>query len=222
MALRSYLSSLPTPTAIHTSIQTLTRVLLLYTALQTDSSHLILGTSLTTLAVSLISGVAQGSGFNVREEMLEEWSPDPGITTVPELWPEDGKKTKKLKRTVRIVRPLRDIGMKECAAWAWWSRISVVGKEKWLWPGAKPGIGTLTKGASVSRLSLSLCLADQSHLCYSLTMQNSSWVSSKTTRQQCPRSYGPALNCNRRVTSTASVSYADGMSLLPSVPQTLR
>ncbi|KAM5530996.1 hypothetical protein V8D89_015323 [Ganoderma adspersum] len=144
-ALRSYLSSLPTPTAVHTSIQTLTRVLLLYTALHTDSSHLTLGTSLTSLAVSLISGVAQGSGFNVREEMLEEWSPDPGITTVPELWPEDGKKTKKLKRTVRIVRPLRDIGMKECAAWAWWSRIPVVEKEKWLWPGAKPGIGTLTK-----------------------------------------------------------------------------
>ncbi|PIL35675.1 hypothetical protein GSI_02405 [Ganoderma sinense ZZ0214-1] len=144
-ALHTYFSSLPTPTAVHTSIQTLTRVLLLYTALHTGSSHLILGTSLTSLAVSLISGVAQGSGFNVREEMLEEWSPDPGVTEVPELWPEDGKRAQKLKRTVRIVRPLRDIGMKECAAWAWWSHIPVVGKEKWLWPGAKPGIGTLTK-----------------------------------------------------------------------------
>lgn len=157
MALRSYLSSLPTPTAVHTSVQTLTRVLLLYTALQTDSSHLILGTSLTSLAVSLISGVAQGSGFNVREEMLEEWSPDPGITAVPELWPEDGKNAKKLKRTVRLVRPLRDIGMKECAAWAWWSHIPVVGKEKWLWPGAKPGIGTLTKGARIAVL-LAVCI----------------------------------------------------------------
>ncbi|KAI1797223.1 hypothetical protein LXA43DRAFT_935649 [Ganoderma leucocontextum] len=145
VALHTYLSSLPTPTAVHTSIQTLTRVLLLYTALHTDSSHVVLGTSLTSLAVSLISGVAQGSGFNVREEMLEEWSPDPGGTEVPEHWPEDGKKPKKLKRTVRTVRPLGDIGMKECAAWAWWSRTPVVGKEKWLWPGAKPGIGTLTK-----------------------------------------------------------------------------
>lgn len=147
-ALRNYLSSLPTSTAVHTSIQTLTRMLLLYTALHTESSHMIVGTSLTSLAVSLISGVAQGSGFNVREEMLEEWSPDHRVTNVPELWPEDGKKDKKLKRTVRIVRPLRDIGMKECAAWAWWSCVPIVGKEKWLWPGVKPGIGTLTKGAS--------------------------------------------------------------------------
>ena len=77
---------------------------------------------------------------------MEEWSPDVGVTDVPEYWPEEGKKGKKLKRAVRIVRPLRDMGMKECAAWAWWSHIPVVGKEKWLWSGAKPGIGTLTKG----------------------------------------------------------------------------
>ena len=143
-ALRTYLSSLPTPTAIHSSIQTLTRVLLLHTALHTGSSHLVLGTSLTSLAVSLISGVAQGAGFNVREDTMEEWTPDP--ETQPTQ--EGPQKTKKQpKRTVRVVRPLRDIGMKECAAWAWWSRIPVVGKEKWVWPGAKPGIGTLTKGA---------------------------------------------------------------------------
>ena len=77
---------------------------------------------------------------------MEEWSPDANVTDVPEYWPEEGKKGRKLKRNVRIVRPLRDMGMKECAAWAWWSHIPVVGKEKWLWSGAKPGIGTLTKG----------------------------------------------------------------------------
>ena len=143
-ALRTYLSSLPTPTAIHSSIQTLTRVLLLHTALHTGSSHLVLGTSLTSLAVSLISGVAQGGGFNVREDTMEEWTPDPERQPTQE-GPQKSKKQP--KRTVRVVRPLRDIGMKECAAWAWWSRIPVVGKEKWVWPGAKPGIGTLTKGA---------------------------------------------------------------------------
>ncbi|KAI0714321.1 hypothetical protein C8T65DRAFT_644705 [Cerioporus squamosus] len=137
-ALRTYLSTLPTPTAIHSSIQALTRVLLLHTALHTGSSHLVLGTSLTSLAVSLISGVAQGAGFNVREETMEEWTPD------PEPRP-DARTGKNAKRSVRIVRPLRDIGMKECAAWAWWSHIPIVGKEKWVWPGAKPGIGTLTK-----------------------------------------------------------------------------
>lgn len=149
-SLRAYLSSLPTPTAIHTSIQTLIRLLLLYTAAQNGSSHLVLGTSLTSLAVSLISSVAQGAGFNVREETLEEWSPDsiacPSTDVAPDNDVSSKKKGKKSKRTVRIVRPLRDIGMKECAAWAWWSHIPVVGKEKWVWPGAKPGIGTLTKG----------------------------------------------------------------------------
>ncbi|TFK94023.1 hypothetical protein K466DRAFT_580321 [Polyporus arcularius HHB13444] len=148
-ALRTYLSSLPTPTAIHSSIQALTRVLLLHTALQTGSSHLVLGTSLTSLAVSLISGVAQGAGFNVREESMEEWTPDPETRPAPDTVPDDGtegaRKSKEARRTVRIVRPLRDIGMKECATWAWWSHIPVVGKEKWVWPGAKPGIGTLTK-----------------------------------------------------------------------------
>ncbi|KAI0749411.1 hypothetical protein C8Q80DRAFT_1218582 [Daedaleopsis nitida] len=159
-ALRAYLSSLPTPTAVHTSIQTLTRLLLLHTALQTGSSHLVLGTSLTSLAVSLISGVAQGAGFTMREETQEEWTPasDSGLPVDPIPAPDQDesghaghpkKKDKGAKqqsrRTVRIVRPLRDIGMKECAAWAWWARIPVVGKEKWVWPGAKPGIGTLTK-----------------------------------------------------------------------------
>ncbi|KAI0635822.1 hypothetical protein C8Q77DRAFT_1207753 [Trametes polyzona] len=149
-SLRAYLSSLPTPTAVTTSVQTLIRLLLLHTALQTGSSHLVLGTSLTSLAVSLISGVAQGAGFNIREETQEEWAPEPEA-----LWASDSphtpegsdgaKKARKGKRTVRIVRPLRDVGMKECAAWAWWVGVPIVGKEKWGWAGAKPGIGTLTK-----------------------------------------------------------------------------
>lgn len=157
ISLRTYLSSLPTPTAITTSIQTLTRLLLLHTALQTGSSHLVLGTSLTSLAVSLISGVAQGAGFNIREETQEEWTP--GTEALPAAAAasaegaaqgkeekEKGKKGRPGKRTVRIVRPLRDVGMKECAAWAWWAGVPIVGKEKWGWAGAKPGIGTLTKG----------------------------------------------------------------------------
>ena len=159
-ALHAYLSSLPTPTAVHSSVQTLIRLLLLHTAAQTDSSHLVLGTSLTSLAVSLISGVAQGSGFTVREESFEEWHPPDSETASHSQHLEDdgvertAKKIKNAKKTVRVVRPLRDIGMKECAAWAWWSHIPVVGKEKWLWPGAKPGISTLTKGTSSPLSSL--------------------------------------------------------------------
>lgn len=151
-SLRAYLTSLPTPTAITSTIQTLTRLLLLHSALQTSSSHLVLGTSLTSLAVSLISGVAQGAGFNIREETQEDWTPDTVPTANPtDLQPTRKEKGKKAtqgpgKRAVRIVRPLRDIGMKECAAWAWWAGVPIVGKEKWGWAGAKPGIGTLTKG----------------------------------------------------------------------------
>jgi cytoplasmic tRNA 2-thiolation protein 2 len=122
---------LPTQTSFQTSIQTLVRGLLFQTALHTESSHLLLGASLTSLAISLISSISQGGGFNVREEASEDWSPPslPG-------------------RSVRIVRPLRDIGIKECATYAWWQRITVVGKEKWL--NSRQGIGGLTKGRVLS------------------------------------------------------------------------
>ena len=45
---------------------------------------------------------------------------------------------------IRLVRPLRDVGVKECGTYAWWRRLKVVGKEKW--PGGKQGIPGLTKG----------------------------------------------------------------------------
>lgn len=110
-SLKAYLSSLPTPTARHSAIQTLTRLLMLYSAAQTHSSHLLLGTSLTSLAISLISGVALGGGFNVREEIDEEW-----------VEHHNGER----RRKVRIVRPLREVGMKECAAWAWWEDLEMI------------------------------------------------------------------------------------------------
>lgn len=128
-ALQRHLSSLPTTTAIQSTLSTLTRLLLLYTALSTSSSHLLLGTTLTGLSIRLISGVAMGGGFVVREEAGEEW--------VPRI-----KSVEEKSKIVKIVRPLRDIGMKECAAWVWWNNLSVVGKEK---EKEKQGIGGLTK-----------------------------------------------------------------------------
>ncbi|KAJ7170714.1 hypothetical protein C8R43DRAFT_1085244 [Mycena crocata] len=127
-SLNAYIGSLPTQTAVPSAIQTLIRSLLLHTAWSTDSSHLLLGTSLTSLSVSLISSISQGGGFVVREEAQEEWQP-----TVP-IGAE---------RTVRVNRPLRDIGMKECTVWAWWRGLTVVGKDNFL--GGKQGIGALTK-----------------------------------------------------------------------------
>ena len=38
-------------------------------------SHLLLGTNLTSLSVSLLSSISSGGGFNVPEEIFEEWSP---------------------------------------------------------------------------------------------------------------------------------------------------
>ncbi|KZT19031.1 hypothetical protein NEOLEDRAFT_1124699 [Neolentinus lepideus HHB14362 ss-1] len=132
--LHIYLSSLPAPTAIPSTLQTLTRLLLLHTSRSTNSSHLVLGTCLTSLSISLISLVAQGGGFNIKEEVQEEWCL--GKVVVKEDKGKEG-------RTVRIVRPLKDIGMKECEMYAWWSDLEVVGQETW--PGAPQGIGGITK-----------------------------------------------------------------------------
>nr|GAT60715.1 predicted protein [Mycena chlorophos] len=122
-ALRTYLASLPTQTAIPTAIQNLIRLLLLHTAHSTGSSHLLLGTSLTSLSISLISSISQGGGFVVREETQEKWV--------------------NASKHVILTRPLRDLGIKECAIWAWWRGLRVVGKENYL--GGKQGIGALTK-----------------------------------------------------------------------------
>ncbi|KAI5892677.1 uncharacterized protein SCHCODRAFT_02626822 [Schizophyllum commune H4-8] len=122
-ALRQYLSSLPTQTAVHSAVQTLIRMLLLHTAVSRGCSHLALGTSLTSLSVSLIASISQGGGFAVREELGEDWV-------------KEGARLK-------IIRPLHEIGMKECAAWAWWESLPVVGKQKI--PGGKNGITSLTK-----------------------------------------------------------------------------
>ncbi|KZT73542.1 hypothetical protein DAEQUDRAFT_762001 [Daedalea quercina L-15889] len=149
-ALHTYFSSLPTATAVPTTIETLIRLLLLHTALRTGSSHLVLGTSLTSLAVSLISGVSQGRGYNLKEEMQEEWVPDAEDTSVYRA-PSHQAKDKKVaangprKKYVRVVRPLRDVGRKECALWAWWRDADVVGNERWPWSGAKQDIGALTR-----------------------------------------------------------------------------
>lgn len=134
--LKNYIASLPTQTAIPSAVQTLTRLLLLHTAMATGSSHLLLGTSLTSLSISLVSSISQGGGFVVREEAQEEWTPRVSVNTKKANGHRAG--------TVRTVRPLRDIGMKECGIWAWWNGLHIVGRERF--PGGRQSIGTLTKG----------------------------------------------------------------------------
>ena len=72
----------------------------------------------------------------VREEAQEEWVPRVPVRA------QQGNGHK--SRTIRVIRPLRDIGMKECAVWAWWNGLTVVGREKF--SGGKQSIGALTKG----------------------------------------------------------------------------
>ena len=108
-------------------------MLLLHIAKSTISSHLLLGTSLTSLAISLISGISQGGGYNVREEAQEDWTP-----------PSTSAEAK--EKDIRLVRPLRDVGVKECGTYAWWRGLNVLGKEKW--SGGRQSIGGLTKGTS--------------------------------------------------------------------------
>lgn len=129
-ALRAFLAALPTPTAISRTIHILIRLLLFYTARSRDASHLLLGTSLTTLSVSLISCVAQGGGYSILEELQEEW-PSPQASHSDVIG------------SIRLVRPLRDITMKECAAFAWWNGIHVPGRPKVI--RATAGILGLTK-----------------------------------------------------------------------------
>lgn len=134
-ALKAYLRALPTPTATLSTLSTLTRLLLLYTAYSIGASHLVLGTSLTSLSISLISSISQGGGFVVPQAIQEEWIP-PFVKITPGDKSWNGE--------VRLIRPLRDVNMKECNAWVWWHQLSIVGKQSI--PISERTIGNLTKG----------------------------------------------------------------------------
>jgi len=114
--LHTYLSSLPTPSAVHSAISSLVRVLLLYTASSRSASHLLLGTTLTSLSVNMIAGIGQGSGFAMVAGGLEE------------VWVDrlNGR-----KQSLLVVRPLKDVGIKESAFWAWWSNLVIPGRDRY-------------------------------------------------------------------------------------------
>ncbi|GJJ08314.1 hypothetical protein Clacol_002525 [Clathrus columnatus] len=132
-SLKNYLGSLPTPSSRESSINTLIRLLLLRTARSRDCSHVLMGTTLTGLSVNLITSVASGSGFTVGLEKGEDWkSHDSQI--------------------IRLVLPLREISMKECAAYLHWRNLSVIPNRRILLSpslsreNVKESIGSLTKG----------------------------------------------------------------------------
>ncbi|EIW84376.1 hypothetical protein CONPUDRAFT_163521 [Coniophora puteana RWD-64-598 SS2] len=130
-ALRAYLSALPTQTAAQSAVQTLIRLIALHAAHARRASHLLFGTPLTSVSVSLIAGIAQGDGYAVREELYEEWLPslpsDPSITHEASRNGGGEEQSISRPRTVRLVRPLRDVTMKECAMYAWWNSVEILG-----------------------------------------------------------------------------------------------
>ncbi|KIJ51559.1 hypothetical protein M422DRAFT_26963 [Sphaerobolus stellatus SS14] len=127
--LKTYLAALPTPTSHQSTLTTLIRILLLRLARSLSCSHLLLGSTLTSLSVNLIDAVASGGGFTIGLEKGEEW--DSGVG--------DG--------TVKLVRPLREVSMKECAAYLHWKGLEVVGNERAVKErvNVKGSIGSLTK-----------------------------------------------------------------------------
>lgn len=134
-ALHAFLAALPTPTAVSSAIQTIIRLLLFYTAKSLGASHVLFGTTLTTMSISLISCIAQGGGHVILEEMQEEW-PSSRVASLEESVPG-----------TRVIRPLKDVTMKECAAFTWWNGIRVPGRAKT--SRATEGITGLTKGAHI-------------------------------------------------------------------------
>ena len=137
-ALNSYLSTLPTPTAVQHTVATLIRLLLTHKAISLGCSHLLLGTSLTSLSISLIDSIAQGGGFNLAKETYDEIMPS----------------RVDVKLSLRIVRPLHDVGMKECAAWFHWHGLTVARRSISNGSPNKQTIHDLTKSIYLSAVSV--------------------------------------------------------------------
>lgn len=141
--LQRYLAALPTPTAARASLSALVRSVLLHTAARLRCTHLALGTPLTALSVSLLSYVGHGAGAHLPEAFGEVWDGrGPRAEAAEEARQgeeeeEQGEQREKGEKggprggrpprvNVRVVRPLQDIGAKECAAYVRWRHLPIV------------------------------------------------------------------------------------------------
>lgn len=97
--LRGFLNALPTSSAKSYMLLQLSRLLLLHTARRLKCSAVLLGDTLTSLSISLISAIASGDGFHVGTEREEQWG------------------------SIKVIKPLRDISAKECAASFYWRNL---------------------------------------------------------------------------------------------------
>jgi hypothetical protein len=172
-------------------------VLLLYTVRAAGCSHLLLPDTLTALAIALIAGVGQGAGFAVREALQEEWVPPHAAAA-----PVSGEGTPAYRGPVRVVRPLRDLSAKECAAWAWWARLPLASPAPS--PAGRPAaaIGSLTRGTPPPPTSHTHTLTSAA--------QRSSPGSSATTRARSRRSRAHAPSSRPRRTRARRACSASG------------
>jgi cytoplasmic tRNA 2-thiolation protein 2 len=92
---------MPTQTAVKDGTQLLTRRLLERTAISLGATHLLLGRSMSSLSMGLLSSVCSGRGFTITDERQ---SSSGGIVSF---------------------NPLKDLGSKECATYAWWHDLRV-------------------------------------------------------------------------------------------------
>lgn len=65
------------------------------------------------------------------------------------------------ERAIRLVRPLKDVGVKECGMYAWWRGLKVLGKDKW--PGGRQSIAGLTKGTLIEDMRIRASFAHKSN-----------------------------------------------------------
>lgn len=72
----------------------------------------------------------------MREDAQEEWT---------------YRNQNNIEQIVRVIRPLRDVGTKECAFWAWWCDLRIAGKRRY--SGGRQDIGALTRGILLLHLS---------------------------------------------------------------------
>jgi cytoplasmic tRNA 2-thiolation protein 2 len=121
--MNNFFQALPTSSSQSSVITHLIRIILSRFAAANTCSHLLLGTTLTSMSVGLISCITEGGGFHIQEEIEERFG------------------------TLKVVRPLRDVSLKEASLYLWWNNLRViphVSKEK------TRGIRDLTKGSYLS------------------------------------------------------------------------
>lgn len=104
-SLHTFRSNMPTQTATTDGTRLLTRRLLERTSKSLGATHLLLGRSMSSLSMSLLSSVCLGRGFTIADERQ---SSSGGVISF---------------------NPLKDLGSKECAAYAWWNNIQVISSQ---------------------------------------------------------------------------------------------